>query len=374
MLAVFCSSAISAQEPNDSIDYVDTDSVAQAKEQNKWHFGDNAKKAYRSLERHGWTNKDSIAAKGKVARGIIDGIDWWHRTFDSYDTAFVASASYKFKVQLLEDNWIDSYSFDLQSGKEMKWKSPFTATVGASFSVLGLSLGFSFDISEKRKIAPSKRKVFSFEMSKSRINLCVRYIRNENSNTNVNREVREGLPDVYFNGINNKIWDITGYYIFNHRRYAQTAAYNYAKVQRRSAGSVIAGISVQLNNINCDLHDPDGYLPAYAELTGMHFVSNNYTALAGYGYNWVPARNFVVNITAYPSIGWRYGHQISACGVDVDAYGFALGFHSRAAVTYAYKHLVVSVKGHFLRELFHNNDYSFHSQVANFGLEVCYRF
>ncbi len=340
-----------------------------------WHLGKNVERVKAELEERGWNNRDSIAAKGAIARGVINAADWWRCTFDTYDTTYVGSVKYKAKVQLLEDNWIDSYSLDLESGKPLRWRSPFTATIGASASYLGISLGFNIDISESRKRAPSKRKVFSFELSKSRVNLRVRYIRNVNDDNNLEQEIiSPGLPDLRLDGITNKIWDIAGYYIFNHRHYCQSAAYSYSKVQRRSSGSLLAGFSIMLNNVRANLYDPNGRLPLYSELSGFRLLSNNYTAIVGYGYNWVPARNFVVNVTACPSIGWRYGHETSADGTDVSAYSFALGIHSRAAVTYAWRHLVFSLQGHFYRELYHRSGYSFRSQVANFGLKVCYRF
>ena len=38
-----------------------------------------------------------------------------------------------------------------------------------------------------------------------------------------------------------KVFNITGYYVFNHRRYSVSAAYNQSYIQRRSAGSWLAG-------------------------------------------------------------------------------------------------------------------------------------
>lgn len=42
-----------------------------------------------------------------------------------------------------------------------------------------------------------------------------------------------------------QVLNLTGYYTFNHRRFSYPAAFTQSYIQRRSAGSWLAGISYQ---------------------------------------------------------------------------------------------------------------------------------
>lgn len=70
---------------------------------------------------------------------------------------------------------------------------------------------------------------------------------------------------------------VDGYYAFNHRKFSYPAALAQSKIQKRSAGSLLAGFSLSM--VGIEITDPDdGLSESSAELRlslGM-----------GYGYNW----------------------------------------------------------------------------------------
>ena len=93
---------------------------------------------------------------------------------------------------------------------------------------------------------------------------------------------------------------INGYYVFNGRRYSQAAAYNQSVIQRRSAGSFLAGATWYQSSFD------------YADIKNLLFmiIGHGTTRVKvhqanlgfGYGYNWVPLRGLVVNAMAMPTV------------------------------------------------------------------------
>ena len=93
---------------------------------------------------------------------------------------------------------------------------------------------------------------------------------------------------------------VNGYYVFNGRRYSQAAAYNQSVIQRRSAGSFLAGATWYQSSLD------------YSELDNSLFIllSHNVGRIKvhqanlglGYGYNWVPFRGLVANAMVMPTV------------------------------------------------------------------------
>lgn len=100
---------------------------------------------------------------------------------------------------------------------------------------------------------------------------------------------------------------IDGYYIFNRKRFSYSAAYDQSVKQLRSAGSPIVGLMFYYQNYEPYI-DTSVHLNSYANSGAGFLLSGGVTDFrvyqgsigAGYTYNWVPARDWVVNITAMP--------------------------------------------------------------------------
>lgn len=100
--------------------------------------------------------------------------------------------------------------------------------------------------------------------------------------------------------INVRTMFIDGYYIFNSKRFSYLAAYTPSLIQRRSAGSLIAGAMY--------FHARTNY--ASANNTPMVFVMQGVGKIkvdqasigVGYAYNWVPMRGLVLNAMVMPML------------------------------------------------------------------------
>jgi hypothetical protein len=89
------------------------------------------------------------------------------------------------------------------------------------------------------------------------------------------------------------------YYVFNYKRYAHTAPYNYTTSQLKSAGSFITGLTYEYFDLKNDsgiIHP----LLKYEFDSTLNFNSANshyYTLNFGYGYTFVIKNNFYISPT-----------------------------------------------------------------------------
>lgn len=87
------------------------------------------------------------------------------------------------------------------------------------------------------------------------------------------------------------------YYVFNPKKFSYASAMSYSKIQKKSAGSVIAGLT--LNRTRLKSSDP--WL-SYVMGTVNRIKIQQFAIGAGYGYNWVPAKNLTIHISEIPML------------------------------------------------------------------------
>ena len=88
------------------------------------------------------------------------------------------------------------------------------------------------------------------------------------------------------------------YWIFNKKRFSLLAAYDQSTIQRRSAGSLIAGLMYYYQKLDYD-SPKNFFFIEHGGNVGLMKVYQGSIGL-GYTYNWVPARGLVVNAVAMP--------------------------------------------------------------------------
>lgn len=92
---------------------------------------------------------------------------------------------------------------------------------------------------------------------------------------------------------------LTGYYVFNGKKFSLPAVFNSTWVQKRSAGSFLvqAAFNTGRVKIGPDL-DTDETVTSIPERIDM----NSFAIGAGYGYNLVAGKHWLIHATAQPSI------------------------------------------------------------------------
>lgn len=91
-----------------------------------------------------------------------------------------------------------------------------------------------------------------------------------------------------------------GFYIFNYKRFSYGAAYNQKTIQKRSAGSFIAGVMAYYADLKFN-NSSNGELITY--MGGIGRIRQWQGSVGGgYAYNYVPAKGWLIGATAMPMV------------------------------------------------------------------------
>ena len=219
------------------------------------------------------------------------------------------------------------------------------------------------------------------------VNVRIHSFDNSNPSINLNSELlseeeQETWDDVQLiDPIHVRTVIADGYYMFNGKKFSYAAAYDQSVIQKRSAGSLMAGLMYNYTRIDyaTDLNGDLVYL--------MHGLGKvklwQGSAGVGYAYNWVPARGLLVNVMLMPMVTfvnklkvfayatnvpelmtddrfwgddisneewdeWFYSNvHITPMGDKTINSGISLGFDTRMAVTYNFGRLFINAYGQF---------------------------
>jgi hypothetical protein len=134
--------------------------------------------------------------------------------------------------------------------------------------------------------------------------------------------VRDDLPAEM---LRLKTLNVNFYYAFNKRRFSYPAAFSQSYIQRRSAGSFLLAASGQGQVV---------------ETKGDYESRLNVSNIgigAGYGYNWVPGRNWLLHISALPTF-IVYSHT------SLKAEG------QRTTLKYQFPETIITARGAIVRQ------------------------
>ncbi len=266
---------------------------------------------WRALK-HGKVNfKDSTMGYPKFVMFCYRTYVWGDRAFNSYDSSYVVSTGKNWKLILKSNNWVDSYIGHPVKDVNQVINSNLVSNIGVTLSFMAVSVGYSLGVSNLIHGDNVSNKV-DFSFTCARFAADAYYWENKNdinatyrikNADNVRHKVRQS-------GVSRKAMGLTAYYFFNNRRYAQAAAYCFSKYQKRSAGSWLAGFSLQHYDVKIDVEklseDVRPFFPTQAD--APRILYNDYCLLFGYGHNWVLSSNWLLNFTITPYIGYRYNH------------------------------------------------------------------
>ena len=209
----------------------------------------------------------------------------------------------RYKETALDVDYENDFDFP-EINERLYWKLCFEPPVAAS---IGFWAGYrGTGISYSYSLVKNAGRYFSFSSTGAKYGLTFRLRRFSTDEVTLigkyyNNGKVEDEADTHGH-IDAPAWIrsvyVNGYYVFNGRRYSQAAAYNQSVIQRRSAGSFLAGATWYQSSI--DLSDPkNAFFVIYSKDVGrikMHQANIGF----GYGYNFVPFRGLVINAMAMP--------------------------------------------------------------------------
>lgn len=179
------------------------------------------------------------------------------------------------------------------------------------------------------------------------------------------------------------------FYLFNGKRFSYSAAYTQSKIQKRSAGSLMAGAMYYQGAIDYADHSNGDLIYAMQGLGKVKLWQGSVGL--GYAYNWVPARGLLINATVMPMLTlvnrikaygyatnveqlmedptfwdpdssdeewdkWFYSNvRIAPMGDKTFNSGMTLNFDARLSVTYNFGRYFVSAYGQFNNMRYRHN-------------------
>ena len=181
-----------------------------------------------------------------------------------------------------------------------------------------------------------------------------------------------------------------GYYFFNGKKFSYAAAYDQSVIQKRSVGSLMAGLMYNYTRIDY-ASASNGDLIYIMQGMGRVKLWQGSVG-AGYAYNWVPARGLLVNVMAMPMLtfvnkiraygyetnipelmedprffdesipldewdAWYYDNvRIAPAGEQTFNSGLTVNFDARASLTYNIGRCFLNVYGQFSNIRYSHNE------------------
>ena len=249
-----------------------------------------------------------------------------------YDTNYVARPKEKWLLRLLGNqtgNYIHAKGtvHDVYSKYDLHTKTNYTmglevnyCDIAATFSINPAKIGGDYNDYE-----------FNFEYHGQMISFDINYLRA----TSLTGDIKLGNMDhLDEEGLRMNVVNASAYYTFNHRKFSYPAALYQNYYQLRSAGSWLAGLSVQAGSIKTT-----DELKARSPLAPeVHLTFANVSIGGGYGYNLVLGKRsqWLLHFSALPSFVVYKHNRLTVNGEEMKDHGlcFNMLFNERVAVVY----------------------------------------
>ena len=249
-----------------------------------------------------------------------------------YDTNYVARPKEKWLLRLLGNqtgNYIHAKGtvHDVYSKYDLHTKTNYTmglevnyCDIAATFSINPAKIGGDYNDHE-----------FNFEYHGQMISFDINYLRA----TSLTGDIKLGNMDhLDEEGLRMNVVNASAYYIFNNRKFSYPAALFQNYYQLRSAGSWLAGLTVQSGSIKTTdaLKERNPLAPE------VHLTFANVALGGGYGYNFVfgQCSQWLLHLSALPSLVVYKHNRLTVNGDEMKDHGlcFNMLFNERAAVVY----------------------------------------
>ena len=177
---------------------------------------------------------------------------------------------------------------------------------------------------------------------------------------------------------------LDGYYIFNKRRFSYKAAYRQSVIQKRSAGSWLAGAMFYYSDFRFDNDVNADLIMSMGDVGRIKQWQANVGA--GYGYNFVPAKGWLISAMAMPMVTlynhvktYQYDSNLRELAIDEEEHAedellpedyritkvgseshnsrISLNFNARLSLTYNWSRYFVNLNGQFYNFRYHHKDH-----------------
>ena len=192
--------------------------------------------------------------------------------------------------------------------------------IAATFSINPAKIGGSYNDYE-----------FNFEYHGQKFSFDISYLRA----TSLKGDIKLGdIDHLDEEGLRMNVINASAYYVFNNRKFSYPAALFQNYYQLRSAGSWLAGLTVQSGSIKTtdELKERNPLAPE------VHLTFANVALGGGYGYNFAFGKRsqWLLHLSALPSLVVYKHNRLTVNGDEMKDHGlcFNMLFNERVAVVY----------------------------------------
>ena len=233
------------------------------------------------------------------------------KAFDEYDTTYIEPNKYHMTVMLQGTGNAEWFSLKgEESGHRMSFTSRPGYKIGPYLGWHWIFLGYTIDVSTIGGTQTKKTET-EFSLYSSMLG-CDLFYRKTGSDFTMRRATGydQDLRPYYgsaFDGIKVSLIGLNAYYIANHKHFSLPAAFSQSTRQLRSAGSWKFGFSITRHDISIDYQKLNEQIPGGMsqdmQVTKMKYM--DYSLSAGYAYNWVFRKDWLLSIDIAPSLGYK---------------------------------------------------------------------
>jgi len=276
-------------------------------------------RTYQEAQQKEKTRKKSFFSRvGSFFTGIMEA-------FDNFDTIYIEPQKYNYAFMVQNTNTYEVYQLSSKDGQSITFAPDLSYRVGPYFGWRWIFLGYTIDlthISSSSHATNRQEYVFSLYSSLFGVDLFWKEtgnnykVRSMDLGDGIDTENIEGAD---FGGVKSSIRGFNTYYIFNHKKFSYPAAYSQSTVQRKSAGSFLAGIGYSHQRLEVDWNKLDNLveeklgddavamMDSTLTLGVVNYVDVNISG--GYAYNWVFSRNWLFDISLQVALAYKHSKQ-----------------------------------------------------------------
>ena len=268
-------------------------------------------------------------SRDKIMRSRVDSVLTERYYLTPYDTNYVVRPEGRLTLKVRMNQTGNSFHArgpinDINSKADLRTSHKTTFSVAGIYR--GIGIGMAVNPAKWKGIY--KDYEFNLNYYSNRISLDFSYQRSESLAGDVQRD--GNLSRVVSGDVTLKVANLAGYYSFNHRQFSFPAAFTQSYIQRRSAGSWLAGISYQGGSIKTSAHLKARNPNAPDTSIGVGHIGIG----GGYGYNWVIGRRWLLHFSMLPTFVVYNRNKFTVNGERIQAktMRFNMIFNERVAI------------------------------------------
>ena len=249
----------------------------------------------------------------------------------SYDTLYIGRPDTRWTVKLrgnLSGAKIEATGYREQTRYHSTLRADYRGTMSIAVAYRGIAAGIA--INPAKLAGKSKDNEFNLNSYSNRYGFDVVYL----SSTTYHGQVDDGDDKLTLSKgkVRQKALNLNLYYAFNGRRFSFPASFSQSYIQKRSAGSLMAGLSLDAQTT--EVNDESSALLKNSRLRLVELGVG-----VGYGYNLVVGRHWLFHLSTLPTFDVFIKSHISKDGLRMNMdYKFpSVIITGRGAAVYSWK-------------------------------------